>query len=141
MDNMEKFIEFIDDLTTELYYENLRVDGKYIYTHGAGLTFIKIIENYFNIDNVYIRNDNNHCAFSYKNILYDATGIIKNPTDFKIANDEDILYMRDMFGGHLKDRYIYDTVINEMNKIENIPYLDNEKIKKYENRFLSYPNI
>lgn len=138
---MEHFIEFINDLTTELYYDRLRVDGKYIYTHGAALTFIKIIENYFNIDNVYIRNDNEHCAFSYKGVLYDAYGIIKNPSDFKIANNEDILYMIDMFGGHLKDRYIYDTVIGEMNKIENIPYLNNEKVKVYEKRFLSYPNI
>ena len=138
---MEKFIEFINDLTTELYYDSLRVDGKYIYLHGAGLTFIKIIENYFNIDNVYISKDNKHCAFSYKGILYDAAGTIKNIDNFKIANNEDILYMRNMFGGHLIDRHIYDTVISEMNKIENIPYLTNEKVKKYNKRFLHYPNI
>ena len=141
MNNIEKFIEFINDLTTELYYERLRVDGKYIYTHGAALTFIKIIENYFNIDNIYIKNDNEHCAFKYKDYLYDACGIIKNIEDYKIANSEDIIYMRNMFGDHLKDRYIYDTIINEMNKIDNIPYLNNEKIKKYEKRFLSFNDI
>ena len=132
---------FINDLTTELYMDSLRVNGEYIYLHGACLTFIKIIENYFDIEGIYIRNDNDHCAFKYNNELYDASGLILDPEDYKIANQEDIIYMSEKFGGHLSDRHIYDTVIEEMNKIENIPCLDNTKNKKPKCKYLSKLNV
>ena len=45
-ENIEKFIVFVNDLTTEIFYERLRCNGEYLYQNGACYEFVKIMKEY-----------------------------------------------------------------------------------------------
>jgi len=132
-ENIEKFIEFINDLTTEVYYERLMCNGEILFQNGACYEFVKIMKNYFEIENVLIEKTFDHCAIEYKDNYYDSKGLIEDKDRFSIANDEDLLYIEDKFGGNLIRYQISDTIINEIANIDKVPYLPSkfykEKIK------------
>lgn len=130
-ENIEKFIIFINDLTTEVYYDNLTCSGETLFQSGACYEFVKIMRNYFEIENVLIEKTNDHCAIEYKNNYYDSKGLIEDKDRFTVATDEDILYIEDRFGGHLARYQISETIINEIANIEKVPYLPT---KFYEER-------
>lgn len=128
-ENIEKFIVFVNDLITELYYEELMCNGETLLQNGACYEFIKIMKNYFEIDNILIEKCFDHCAFEYKGNYYDSTGLIKDKERFSVATDEDILYIEDRFGIHLIRYQISDTVINEISNIEMVPHLPSKFYK------------
>lgn len=138
VENIERFINFINDLATEIYYEQLMCDGKTLFQCGACYEFVKIIKNFFEIDNILIDNDYCHCAIEYNGNYYDSLGIIRDKENFSVATEEDMLYIEERFGVHFIRYKIYETIMNEMSCIENIPYLPskhyqtkiNKKIKK-----------
>lgn len=132
-ENIEKFIVFLNDLTTEVFYERLRCNGEYLYQNGACYEFIKIMKEYFDIDNILINKKYSHFVFEYKNNYYDSMGIIENKENFLVATEEDILYMMDGFDGHLFSYHIYETMIDEISHIQEIPYLPS---KFYKNKQL-----
>ncbi|MBE6160392.1 MAG: hypothetical protein E7157_05045 [Lactobacillales bacterium] len=131
LEDIEKFIEFINDLTTEIYYEHLMCNGKTLFQCGACYEFVKIIKEFFDIDNILIANDFCHCAFEYRGNYYDSLGIIKDKENFSIVTDDEMIYMEDRFGIHLKRYKIFETIIDEISRIEKVPYLP---INFYENR-------
>lgn len=128
-EKIEKFIVFVNDLTTKVFYEKLKCNGEYLYQNGACYEFVNIIKRYFEIDNILINKEYSHCAFEYKNDYYDSMGIIKNKENYFIATEEDILYMVDQFGGHLFSYHICETIIDEISHIEKIPYLPSKFYK------------
>lgn len=124
MNEMEMLINFINDLATDLYYERLYVDGKFLFLNGGCLNLVKIIQTYvpYPTTQIYLKNDLEHCAIKYKNELYDATGKIIDYENYKLATPEDLLYMEDRFGNHLEYLHIYETIINELSMI-NISHI------------------
>ena len=128
-ENIEKFIEFINDLTTEFYYEKLLCNGKTLFQSGGCYEFVKIIKEFFDIDNILISKDFCHCAIEYKESYYDSKGLIENKEHFSVATDEDILYIEDRFGGHLTKYQISNTIINEISLIEKVPFLPSKFYK------------
>ena len=122
-EDIEKFIIFINDLTTEMFYDQLMCNGEDMFQYGACYEFVKIMKNYFEIDNILIEKNFEHCAIEYKGNYYDSKGLIEDKERFTVANDEDILYIEDRFGGHLTKYQISDTIINEISNIEKVPYL------------------
>lgn len=122
-EDIEKFIVFMNDLTTEIYYEKLMCNGETLFQSGACYEFVKIMKNFFEIENILIEKSFDHCAIEYKGNYYDSKGLIKEKDKFTIANDEDILYIEDKFGGHLTKYQISDTIINEISNIGKVPYL------------------
>lgn len=121
--NIEKFIEFVVDLATEVYYDEYYISGKALFTGGGYFIFPEIIRNYFDIEDLLIRNTGDHWAFSYKGEYYNANGLITDKENYKIADEEDILYMRERFGGHIVHLKVYETMMYELNIIDNLPYL------------------
>lgn len=135
-ENIEKFITFVNDLATEVYYEQLNCDGRTLFQNGACYEFIKIIKKFFEIDNILIEKGYNHCAFEYKGNYYDSTGLIKDKEKFSVATEEDILYIEERFGRHLIHYQIYETIISELLLIENIPYLPSEFYKNKQTKVM-----
>lgn len=125
-EDIEKFIVFVNDLTTEMFYEQLMCNGETMFQYGACYEFVKIMKNYFKIDNILIENNFDHCAIEYKGNYYDSKGLIEEKEKFKVATDEDIFYIEDKFGGHLTKYQISDTIISEISNIEKVPYLPSE---------------
>lgn len=121
----------MNDLATNIYYERLFCDGKTLFQCGGCYEFVKIIKNYFEIDNILIEKKYDHCAFEYKGNYYDSNGLIKDKDKFSVATDKDILYIEDRFGIHLMRYQISDTLIKEISNIEMVPYLP---CKFYQNK-------
>ena len=122
---MEKLIEFINDLTDDLFYEKVFVSAKDIYTCGGCYEFAKIIKHFIPDSIIYISNPDeiNHCAIYYNNELYDATGNITYDIDkFHEADKLDFVYMDDCFGGNITNLSISKTILYEMKYI-NIDYI------------------
>ena len=130
-EDIEKFIVFVNDLITDIYYEELMCDGETLFQNGACYEFVKIIKNYFEIDNVLIEKGFDHCAFEYKGNYYDSTGLITDKDRFSVVTDQDMLYIEDRFGMHLMRYQISDTIINEISNIEMVPHLP---AKFYQNK-------
>lgn len=128
-ENIEKFIVFVNDLTTEIFYERLRCNGEYLYQNGACYEFVKIMKEYFDIDNILLDKNFGHCAFEYKNKYYDSNGIIDNMEDYFKVDNDDMLYIMDRFGGHLFSYHIYETIVDEISHIEEVPFLPSKFYK------------
>ncbi len=122
-EDIEKFIVFINDLATDLFYDQLMCDGEVMFQCGACYEFVKIIKKYFDIQNILVNKEYNHCAFEYNGNYYDSKGIIDNRENFSIATEIDMLYIIERFGGNLSGYHIYENMINELSKIEEIPHL------------------
>ena len=97
---MEDLISFIIDLANEELYEHL--DGnnaREYFLHGGCYEFSKTIKSFIKSSKIVInRKTNAHCGVLYDRNIYDASGKVKNPQDFEIANNDDLKYMKDRFG-------------------------------------------
>lgn len=123
MSNIEKFIVFVNDLTTDIFYEKLYTTGEVLYFRGGCYILAQIIKNYYPSCDIVLSKYNDHCGVLYKGEVYDATGKVENKDDFAIANEEDILYMEDRFGGQLVHLNIYEVITKEIENIGRMNFL------------------
>ena len=98
-----KFIEFVIDLTNEdEVFAGTNFNAKMYFMNGGCYELYKIVKYYYPTAECLISKENNHCAILYENKIYDATGIRIDLDNFKIANKDDIEYMDNYFGLHIK---------------------------------------
>ena len=95
---MEDLINFVINLADEELYEFLDGDSKEFFLHGGCYEFSEIIKGCIKDSRVVINNENTHCGILFERKIYDASGKVKNPQDFKVANKDDMAYMEDRFG-------------------------------------------
>ena len=98
-DKMERFIQFVVDLVGEddFFYET-GLNATDYFLNGGCYELYKIVNYYFPTTKCMVRNDCEHCAVGYDDNIYDATGKLENQDEFRLANEDDINYMKDNFG-------------------------------------------
>lgn len=75
---MEQFINFILELVDDEFYQYLdSFPAQYYFLNGGCIEFAKILKYYYPDGTFVIDQNKDHVAFLYENIIYDATGIIK----------------------------------------------------------------
>lgn len=127
---MEKFIEFIIDLTNDELYDFVEGDSQIFFLRGGCYEFAKILKRYVSECKIVINKDSEHCGVLYRNKVYDANGIVRDSSEFKIASQSDIDYMEDRFGIPEKryisgNKKISDFIIDEIANC-NINYILDE---------------
>ena len=131
---IEKFIEFIVDLANDELYERLDGNAKYYFQNGGCYELAKVVREYVPNSKYVIRNDNNHCGIFYNGKMYDADGIIKDISKFKIANKDDVEYMEDRFGIPEKENInggkISDFLINELKECNILHTLELDEMER-----------
>lgn len=126
---MNKLIEFINDLATDLFYEKTLLFGKDLFQRGACYELFLIIQSIEKDIKLYIHKKHNHVTFEYKGELYDSTGQIQNKDDYRLPTNDDINFINEYFGEAYKFLKIKETMIKEL-EIINIK----EIRKKFSNQ-------
>lgn len=114
--DMVYFIEFVADLVSEfdIFYEQA-VDSKYYFNHGGCYELYKVAKHYFPTVECAMKKDYTHCAILYNNEIFDISGKIENIEEYRLATKDDIDYMEDRFGLHIKE-IESENIITELDK-------------------------
>ena len=126
---MNKLIEFINDLATDLFYEKTLLFGKDLFQRGACYELFLIINHLIKDTELYIHKTKNHVVIKYGKELYDSTGKINNKNEYRQVEKDDLKYINEYFGEGYRYLKIKDTLLNELDKID-ISFLLNPMTKQ-----------
>jgi hypothetical protein len=89
-----------DNPNSSRMLENLigRNDAITYFLRGGCYQLAKVITYFVKNSTIVVNEELTHCAVMYKNNLYDARGRIKDSNRYKVASNEDLLYMEERFG-------------------------------------------
>ncbi len=126
---MDYLISFINDLTNDLFYDKFFCDATLVYTAGGCYEYAKIIKKIVPACEIYVSYNKQHCIIKYDGKFYDTLGeVTKDIDQYKKAEQDDIYYMEDNFGGNLKQFKLYDTIIDEISNIDMQSILKNHSL-------------
>lgn len=101
---METFIEFILDLAYDELYDQVDGNPRRFFLYGQCYEFAKILRSYVKGCKIVIDNSD-HCGVLYMNKVYDAEGIAKDFSTFRILTQRELDYMED-FSGIPEKKYV-----------------------------------
>ena len=116
MDYIEELITIINDIATNLFYEETGIKGSLLFQIGGCYELYLILSKITNNTTLYINRDKEHVVTKYKNRLYDSGGRIIYPEEYTKATIEDYIYVEKNFGKAFEHLHISESVLEELSK-------------------------
>ena len=141
INNVDELIRFIIPLFVDEFNIVYNDDEAIFYfLHGGCYELAKVIKNYFPTSEYALSKDFQHIAILYKEKIYDASICIKKEkkkyyntelSNFNVVTEEDlnkatVSYGRDIY---INGKSIDEALIEEINNIESIKVIDNDRNK------------
>ena len=114
---MENLITFINDLATDLFYEETFLLGKDLFQRGACYELFLIINSIEKDTTLHIHKSRNHVAIKHNDKLYDSTGEIQKKDDYRPVTDDDLSFIKEYYGEAYRHLNIKDKMLEELDKI------------------------
>lgn len=115
---MERFINFVVDLTNDELYELVEGNAEIYFLQGGCFEFAKILKAYIKNLQIVISKNLDHCGVLYDGNIYDASGKVENKNIFNKASQTDLKYMEERFGipekQYIRGKRISDYIIDEI---------------------------
>lgn len=119
MDNILETIEIINQLTTDLYFDITKVEGKEYYLNGGCYELSCILKQIYPESNMYIRYDKSHIVTEINGHLYDANGYVTDINNYSVANNFDIQYIQEYSNNFFKHIEIAKNILIKLGIKEN----------------------
>lgn len=119
---MEYIIEYIIDLTDEMYFKD-SPSALDIYLHGGCYDLAKMLKLLVPDSTLYVDDFASHCVVEQDGVLYDATGLISENTEkYHIATAYDLQKLEDYRKECVKGLRLYENIGMKLKEIgaENI---------------------
>lgn len=113
---MEQLITIINDIATELFYEETQLKGSLLFQLGGCYELYLILSKITNDTTLYKNKEREHVVTRYKNRLYDSGGRILYPEEYRKATIEDYLFIEKYYGKTFEHLHIAESVLEELSK-------------------------
>ncbi len=119
MDNVLETIEIINSLTTHMYYNLIKMDGKTYYLNGGCLELSEILKEVYPGSISYIKYDKTHVITKIGDNYYDASGYVDEPEEYYIMTNADLDIYKNYTNNHYKLLNIEENIKNLLIKKNN----------------------